>query len=69
MRFWRPPVYHLPKLPFTPVKGGSVLCFLQFFMRVALLAPFAIFFQQNFTLHFADVFAHPVIDALAFAAL
>ena len=38
-------------------------------MRGMLTAPPAVFFQLNLPLHFADVFAGPVIVALADAAL
>jgi len=41
----------------------------RFFMGCMLPAPFAEFFDFNFSLNFALVFARPVVDALADCAL
>jgi hypothetical protein len=35
----------------------------------AFFAPLAVFLERNFALHFAQVFAGPVIEPLAYGAL
>ena len=45
------------------------LCFLRLLVSGVLFAPFAEFFQSDLALHLADVFARPVVVALADRAL
>ena len=45
------------------------LCLLRFLVRRILFTPFAKFLERDLALHFADVFARPVVVALADRAL
>ena len=45
------------------------LLFLRLLMQNTLAAPFAEFFELDFTLNFLFVFARPIVNAFAHAAL
>src|SRR3989344_6632129 len=47
----------------------SRLCFLRFFVRSMLVAPFAVLLQSDFALHLPDILASPVVIALAYGTL
>lgn len=47
----------------------GLLSFFRFFVGGLLFAPFAVFLKLDFALYFADIFAGPVVEALAFSAL
>ena len=65
MLFWRQLVYHLPKLPRI---ACDYTLFLYLFVYCGLLAPLAVLFELNFTLHLFAVFATPIVNPFTCAA-